>query len=466
VAGYWPLVGLLRAGAPATDLVAHLPTALAALGVLFLTFRMARRIAGVEAGWVAVVVLQCTVGFLGLNWRVLVDPLLCLWVTLALHGALFAVSDPEQRGRHLAVFYAAMGAAVLTKGLVGLALPAAVALVFLAVSRQLVLLPRIVFHPALLAFVAPIAAWLLGLAAAEGTPALGEVWRQSITRALSSGADHAAPPWFYLEPVAYLTLPGLLIVPYVVRDVLCPRAHRRVRLHGPFDLFGPVWFATMLGVLSLASAKRNIYLGPIYPGLALALATWWARARQQAPDARTPRWLSAAVAARPRAQASALLAFAMLYLAFNVAVESPASRANAPSRIFALATAAQSRNQGSQVLFAGVPRESLAGAAVYYLGRTVPMVDSLDQLDALSSRRVSVLVGTDRAVDPMLRTLAYGRLAGLRTSTLGRDDYRIATVRPPDVAQVSTESRTEPRSRSTSRQTGELSGASDLREGG
>lgn len=428
-AGYWPLAGLLRAGLPATDLVAQLPVALAVLGILFLTFRMARRIAGAEAAWLAVVVLQCTIGFNSLGRRVLVDPLLCFWITLALHGALFALAESDRRGRHLSVFYLGLAGGFLSKGLIGIVLPAAAAVVFLALTRQLALLPRIVLHPALLAFVLPIGSWLWALASVEGTTALAEVWQQSVFRALSSRADHARPLWFYFGRIPYLALPALVLVPFIARDALGPRQRRQARSTGPFDLFGSVWFLTMFSLLCVASAKRNVYLGPIYPGLALAAAGWWARAREQTPDGAPQRWLTQAVRARPVAQGAGLGVIVALALGIDLARELPLDSDDSPRQLFEEVVALQSQQPGAPVVLVR-PRESLSGAAVYYLGETVQTVYEPDQLEASVSTDGALLVGKTIDLAPLLAALPKSRRGSVHTRTVGRDAYQIAALRP------------------------------------
>jgi 4-amino-4-deoxy-L-arabinose transferase-like glycosyltransferase len=427
-AGYWPLAALLRLGAPASALVAQLPVVLFALGVLLLTFGMARRLAGTEAGCVAVIVLQCTVGFIALNGAVRVDPLLCFWITLALHGALFALWEPDRRGRHLAVFYGAIGLAFLSKGLIGVVLPAAVAVVLLGVTRQLALLPRLLIHPALAALVLPVGAWCLGLAQSEGLTVLSEVVRQSVFRALSSGADHAEPPWFYLERIVYLGLPAVLVLPFAVRDARSPRGPGdgpRARL----DAFGLVWSATMLGVLSVASAKRNLYLGPIYPGLALAVAVWWARARERAPAGAPQRWISRAVEARPRLQACALLALATAALGFRLAGNLSQGPDGTLRGVFEDAAALRSGLDGAPIVLL-LPAESLSGAAVYYLGQTVATALDQGQLEALTSERAAILVGRSVEVDSMTADLPDARRGRVRTRVVGSDELRIAAIRP------------------------------------
>ena len=426
--GYWPLSLALRAGAAPGDLVALLPTAAAALGVVYLTFRMARRIAGTGAGLLAAVLLQSTLGFRDVFCRLLVDPLLCLTIALSLHGLLFAFCEPERRARHLLCFHGGMGLAFLTKGLVGIALPAAAALAFLSADRRLARLPGLVLHPSLLALLAPIALWLAALGREAGGPVLGEVLRESVVRALSPGAKHAGPAWYYLLRGPHLLLPGLLLLPFALRDAFAPGSWRRVRLEG-LDRFGSAWFVAVFALLSLASAKRSLYLGPVYPGLAISIAIWWARARAQAPDAFPQRWLVRIERLGPRAWNTALAAMALASLVFQLAVEIPTSRARAPEPLFDDAAALAASEPDARVALAK-SREAIRGAAVYYLGRLVPVVESPARLAELGAGGPVVLVGRTRELDALLASVPPSRRGPERAHWLGDDEYRVALLRP------------------------------------
>lgn len=429
--GYWPLAIALWAGASPGNAVALWPSAAAALAIVYLTFRMARRIAGTGAGLLAALLLQGTLGFPGLCCRLLVDPLLCLWIALALHGLLFAVCEQGRRGRHLLCFHGGMGLAFLTKGLVGIALPIAVAGAFLPTLRRAPRLPglaRLALHPALLALAAPIALWLAALGREADTPVLAEVVRQSLARALSPGAKHAAPAWYYLLRAPHALLPGLLLLPFALRDGFAPARWRRVRL-GEIDRFGCIWFVAMFTLLSLASAKRSLYLGPVYPGLAIGVAVWWARAGEQGPNALPERWLVRALRLGPRAWTAALGAIALAFLGFHLAVEIPGSRARAPEPLFADALALAASEPGARIALAK-SRESIRGAAVYYLGHRVPVARDPAQLAELCADGPVVLVGRVRELDPLLASVPESRRGPERARRLGNDEYRAVLVRP------------------------------------
>jgi len=423
--GYLPLVALFRLGAAPNDFLALLPSALAALATLFLTYRMGCMIGGELAGLASALALQCTFGFLVLHTRALVDPLLVAWITASLTGFLAAAAAPRLRAGGMALFHVGLAGGFLTKGLLGIAIPVAVAGCFLIAARRAREIPRLALHPTLALLLLPIAIWQVGVWAAGGSELAAEVWRQSARRFASSGADHAAPFTFYFDRLLYLLIPGVVLLPWLLWDALAPRRRQLVRERSALDRFPAVWFGVVLAGLSLASAKRNLYLGPIYPGFALMLGTWWARAQVEPPRARAWHRLVAAV---PRRAPLALALYGLGYLGYSAAFEYPDSAAHDPAPLFA-DVALQRRDAGGRIVLVN-PRESMLGAAVYYLGETFPVAWDEHWLDtADASPGAYLLVGHAQFLDPLVARVDAAQAEILATHDLAGEPYRIARVR-------------------------------------
>jgi 4-amino-4-deoxy-L-arabinose transferase-like glycosyltransferase len=426
--GYLPLVGVFHLGAGQSDFATLLPSAIAGLLTVLLTYWMGRMIGGERAGLASALMLQCTFGFLALHVRVLVDPLLLFWIGAALCGFLAALARPQRRGRALALFYAGLAGGFLTKGLIGIGIPAAVAFGFALVTRRAREIPSLALHGAVALLILPIAAWLYAVGLSGGEEIGAEIWRQSISRFASPTADHAAPPYFYLDRLGYLLAPAVVLLPWLLWDALAPEERRTVRSSGPLDAFPVVWFLFVLGVLSLASAKRNIYLAPIYPAFALWVGTWWARARARPPRLRPWRWLDAAVPGSAAGCALVLILYALGYLGYAIAVEHPRSVAHDTRPLFEDAARLRAESGGTLVLVG--PRESIRGAAVYYLGETVPEAWDAGWLDG-DDRAAGdhLLVGHEDAVRP---ALGARRAEILARHDFGGEVYAIARVRDGD----------------------------------
>ena len=200
-------------------------------------------------------------------------------LTAFLIGAFVAldrvVSMPAPPPRALVALYACMGFAALGKGPVGILLPALVALVFLAVRRDLGRLRRM----------RPLAGGALTLAIAgswyvaaivKGGEAFvyKQLFVENIGRffaADASGAGHVHP--FYYLVGGFFT--GFAPWSFFVIPVAIHLWGERRRLEAEGSLYLLVWFGVVFVFYSISQSKRTVYLLPLYPAAALLLGRWW-----------------------------------------------------------------------------------------------------------------------------------------------------------------------------------------------
>jgi len=116
-----------------SEFSARLPSALAGVGVVLLTFLIARRVGDPATGVVAAVVLLTSRHFVVQARQGMIDVLLTFWICLAVYAYLLV---QEGHPRFWLVVGIAGGLAVLTKSAAGLAAPAAL-LASITVERRI-----------------------------------------------------------------------------------------------------------------------------------------------------------------------------------------------------------------------------------------------------------------------------------------------------------------------------------------
>jgi 4-amino-4-deoxy-L-arabinose transferase-like glycosyltransferase len=248
--------------------VARVPAILFALLTLAMVYALGREVGGRRTGALAVLILATMVGFFLSYHRAVTDNAIPPFLTLAFLAYSRALA-PGRSAWWFALTGLALGLTFLVKGLVGPAIFVAGALVHLAWTRDL----KAPFRPRLLlsfaAFAVPVAIWLVLLHQREGMGAVRTVlidnnWK----RATSGDADHAGPPWFYLQ-----ALPGYLM-PWA--PVLLLAGWRLARRGGAGRwrraALPAAWLVGGFLLLSIASAKRPIYTLPLLPGGAVVVA--------------------------------------------------------------------------------------------------------------------------------------------------------------------------------------------------
>lgn len=417
-----PALVLARAGEP-NEFLTHAAFALFGTGTVLTMALAGTRARGWRFGLAAGILTQTTAAFFGVVWNCTVDVVLMFFVAVACVGFHIGWRDGSRLGA--ASFWLGMAAGFLTKGLVGIAVPLSAAAVYLGglqAARWMrwtdVKVWRNVgwlWGPLLLA--APVGTWFALVYRSGGDELAGEVIRQSFVRFTSRSADHAQPAWFYLPIVLYSTLPLpiLALVAAARRWILKRRgASMPLQLEGNCDFY-LVWFVTTLLGLSVASAKRNLYLAPLYPAAGMLSAHLWTYV---APSVSFTNVLRALWITIPLGFAAGRSATILHFGGRDVSY----------SEVFdALPIVAPDR---PIVLYR--PTEGLEGAAVFYTGKEVPVAHTPEKLATALAMEPGawVLLEERHAWVPSQPVIGELTVEAIREFEVGKRRVVVAEVKP------------------------------------
>jgi hypothetical protein len=115
--------------------------------------------------------------------------------------------------------------------------------------------------------------------------------------------------------------------------------------------------------LSLASAKRPLYLGPIYPPFALLAAIGWDRIREKFPRVKSQEFYG-------------LIVIFLIYIGIYLLVISPSESKESLRPIF---NAVSSQRTNAPIYLVN-PSETIRGASFFYLGKRIPILNDQDVL--------------------------------------------------------------------------------------
>ncbi len=260
------------------------PSALAAMGTLLLVHDLGRRLWNREVALFAVLVLVFTPQFLLQAKVAQIDAVVCFWITLGCYGFLRHFFAGPAWGWYF-LSWAAMALGIMTKG-VGflpllMLLPLGLWVRNEADASAKVWRWRVL--AGVLVMAAVVACWL--------GPLLYQVQVQN-TEALTAYRDNLLfkqtgeryvnawghiKPWHYFFtaaiPVVWFPLPLLLLL-LIKPLVALFNSDARVRVL-------LVWVALVLLFFSFSPGKREVYILPALPMLALVVAVLWARVRAQ-----------------------------------------------------------------------------------------------------------------------------------------------------------------------------------------
>lgn len=119
------------------EFAARFPAALAVVGIGVILFFLAKKAGGSAAGFIAGTASALCIGTFLFTRQVFPDIFFVFFLTLSISAFLRWYQDKGNPVFPALVFYAAIACAVLTKGLMGMAFPAAIIVLFLLWSRDL-----------------------------------------------------------------------------------------------------------------------------------------------------------------------------------------------------------------------------------------------------------------------------------------------------------------------------------------
>lgn len=277
---FW-LAGLLGKLSNWSPFWMRLVSILATLGTAGLISRLAGRWWGAREAALAPALFLGTAMVTEIGGRLQIDPLLCFLILAAL--VLFeADGDDPERGapghrwrRRLAGV--ALGFGMLAKGPIAVLIPLMVLGVW-RLSPAARPVPRSTTGRgfdwlAALFVVAPVALWA-GLAILSEPELAGPLlFGQHLGRLTEGGGgNHWAPPWQHLTTLPLLALPWTLVF---VLGLGRAKDALRGRLSDSGLVRAALWFAVLFVFFSVIPPKRNLYLLPAYPALALVAARAW-----------------------------------------------------------------------------------------------------------------------------------------------------------------------------------------------
>jgi 4-amino-4-deoxy-L-arabinose transferase-like glycosyltransferase len=255
-----------------------LPSLAAALGTIYLTFDLTRRLWGRRAAALAGWMLLFTVQFTYQAKRAQIDPVLVFLVTLSCYSLLRHMLLAAS-WRWYALGFFAMGIGIITKG-VGIIAVLMLPAFFIARRLQATRLAVIAPAPAqwwlgplwmLLAIAVWVVPMLIGVSQ-SGDPLLHDYARNILfgqtAQRYASPSHHFQPWWYFLQVIVTTWVPLVLLLPWAL-----PAVWRRWQRRRDARVFVPVvWVLLVLLFFSLSPGKRDMYILPALPMLCVALA--------------------------------------------------------------------------------------------------------------------------------------------------------------------------------------------------
>ena len=255
-----------------------LPSLLAGLGSIALVYDCVRRQCNHHAGLLAAAAVLVSFDFTFQMRAAQIDGVEVFWITLAMYGLLRHLL-PGPAWHWYAIGFLAAGMGVITKGVGVIALLVFLPFWFARWRGWNGVLPaqhRDARWWLALLFLLPVLGWVLPMLwsvlhvhagdAAYARYAHDILLGQTVTR-YAEPAHHIHPWWSYLPVIAFEWLPLSLAIPWAV-----PGWKRALQDRDARTLLPLAWVALVVIFFSLSGGKRDVYILPALPVMAIALA--------------------------------------------------------------------------------------------------------------------------------------------------------------------------------------------------
>lgn len=248
------------------DWQARLWTALTGfLTILFVGFTGAR-IYNARAGWIAALVLASSPMWVIGGHINSLDMGLSAFLVAALCSLLLAQTSRLQSGTRnwMWACWALMGLATLSKGVIGLAIPGMVFVVYSITAWDWKIWKRLYIISGTIVFLAITAPWFVLVA--QRNPEFLEFFfiHEHLQRFTQTAHSRTGPIYFFIPLLILGFLPWVAQIPGAIGQTW----QERNRQFSSGWLL-TCWFAVILGFFSLSQSKLPGYIIPIFPALAL-----------------------------------------------------------------------------------------------------------------------------------------------------------------------------------------------------
>jgi 4-amino-4-deoxy-L-arabinose transferase-like glycosyltransferase len=257
-----------------SEFTARIWTSLFGTGGVLVTFLLGRRLYGAHAGLVAGLIVMTTLEYFVLSRLAIFDVVLVTFMLAALYMVL-AAEEADAAGRRRALRWAFVwaGLATLTKGPIGLLLPAMAVGAWWLWRGVLVARLRALPAEGLLLYAVIGLSWYALEAARHGLPFLQRMVGYYMVGRFFGVVENQPGPWYYYLPV--LALGGF---PWSALFPSLAVYHGRRFRRDPRSLLLLIWIGVTVLFYSAAGTKLPNYVLPVFPVAAIAAGPVWVRA--------------------------------------------------------------------------------------------------------------------------------------------------------------------------------------------
>ena len=249
--------------------VVRLPAAVGGVGFVLATYFFGRDFYSARVGAIAAMVVATSFRVIWEARWAHIDMLFGFFFLLSIY---FGARTLLRRGgpNEILLSYVFMALATLAKGLIGVVLPALLFISFILARRDWGMLRAAKLPLGIALFALVAVPWFYLVNRASGGQWLNDFIYIHHLRRYTAGSGHRQPFYYYFTTLPPDFLPWTV---FLIPALITFRDYRRA-WHQPQVQFSLLWFLTVLGFFTASDTKRDLYLLPLWPTLALFVANY------------------------------------------------------------------------------------------------------------------------------------------------------------------------------------------------
>ena len=267
---YFWAVALCSLKTGVNEFTARFPSAVFGVGTVLVTFLLGTLLFTRIIGFIAALMLLVTNIFVSEARYAEMESMLSFFITSSIYFFCRGYQAPEHGKRWFALFFAMMGLGTMTKGPFAFTFPLIPIIVHLFMYNEQKLLIKKSFLSGVKFFFIFLLPWVLVILWMYPKFAL-VVIGETVARFYTEGYGHIEPFYYYLGAMVTTMFPWIFFLPLSLWIAFSDRL-RSVRKENVFLI---LWIFGNLLFLSFSKAKRDFYLTPLAPAVALLIGSTW-----------------------------------------------------------------------------------------------------------------------------------------------------------------------------------------------
>lgn len=269
VLNYWAIIPSFKLFG-VSEFSARIPAILASLLCLLIFALSIRRIWGSDVSLLSTMVLASSQRYWEFATLCMTDMFLTLFDSVSLIALFVGLKNEKLRLRCFVIAAVSMGLAVLTKGPVGLILPAFSFFLYLVFTRSLKVLNVVQIAICAVIFFAVAAPWYVTAASAVNTNAsVGAwLWHHNVERFFGSAYEFHNNPTYMLEALFNGFAPWCIFLPFALVASIVRWFKKTDIEESKTELYLWTWLILTTTFFTLSRGKMNYYDLPAFPAAA------------------------------------------------------------------------------------------------------------------------------------------------------------------------------------------------------